>query len=302
MAATPWAARSTRISKRPSQEFGGEIRAGYGNYDRYRDRGRRLAARWPTTCASRSAAAQDHQRDGFIENIGGGQRGRARSSAPTSKVQVRGRARPRSCRSARATTARAGTTPWAWATAWSNLITPYDTTRAFGLIGAPGAQPAVRHTRPPTRGVDRPLRPEHQHATATASCAATTCSTTTVSLRPGLRRDLKYIGGFQQYNYQTGGDNDGTSRTSRDHRAGHGGSGTSRPRPPTSTSTSGTTRTRCNLTPRTATARCRWILGVYQYHEEYRQRIQLGNPKQSQLANPLLSTRGAPAWPRAWPR
>jgi iron complex outermembrane receptor protein len=35
----------------------------------------------------------------------------------------------------------------------------------------------------------------------------------------------------------------------------------------------------------------RWILGAYQYHEEYRQRIQLGNPNQAQLDQPLTLAR-----------
>nr|QQZ49685.1 hypothetical protein JKL49_22920 [Phenylobacterium glaciei] len=54
--------------------------------------------------------------------------------------------------------------------------------------------------------------------------------------------DLKYIGGFQQYNYQTGGDYDGTSRT-----AAIAIPGMVVPyfptRPPTSTSTSATSPT-----------------------------------------------------------
>jgi iron complex outermembrane receptor protein len=37
-----------------------------------------------------------------------------------------------------------------------------------------------------------------------------------------------------------------------------------------------------------------WILGAYQYHEEYKQRIQLANPNQVQLATPLTLA-GTPA-------
>ncbi|MCR5878776.1 TonB-dependent receptor plug domain-containing protein [Phenylobacterium sp. J367] len=46
-----------QISKRPSQDFGGEIRAGYGNYNRTKLEGV-VSCRWPRTCASRSAAAR----------------------------------------------------------------------------------------------------------------------------------------------------------------------------------------------------------------------------------------------------
>jgi iron complex outermembrane receptor protein len=106
--------------------------------------------------------------------------------------------------------------------------------------------------------------------------------------------DLKYIGGFQQYNYQTGGDNDGTSRT-----ASITIPGMLVPYFPTQTTDFDEHKryfsNEVNLTSN-SDGPFRWILGAYQYNEEYRQRIQLANPNQAQLATPLTLA-GTPAAP-----
>ena len=115
--------------------------------------------------------------------------------------------------------------------------------------------------------------------------------TTTVSYDLGFA-SLKYIGGFQQYNYQTGGDYDGTSRT-----AGIPGILAGQLYFPTQTTDFNEHKryysNEVNLTSN-GDGPLRWILGVYQYEEEYRQRIQLGNPNQASLANPLMLA-GTPA-------
>jgi iron complex outermembrane receptor protein len=98
--------------------------------------------------------------------------------------------------------------------------------------------------------------------------------------------DLKYIGGYQQYNYQTGGDYDQTSRTGP----------ITLPNSTTPVFVDYTTdfnehkkyySNEINLTSKDG-GPLQWILGLYQYHETYDQRIQLGDPQQTQLAAPMF--------------
>ena len=275
-----------QVSKRPAKEFGGEIRASYGNYDRTR-----LEAVVSLPVAEnlrfKVGGSQDHQRDGFIKNIGTGNEGATikrtyfevqMEAEPTEKLSVFVRYN----RSSWDDTLGVGDR-------LNNLVTPYDTTRPFGLIGSlvPNAQFGYATPNP---GVTDPYV-MNTDTDGYGQLRGNHLITTTVTYDLGFA-ELKYIGGFQKYNYQTGGDYDGTSRS---------GSiaipGMAVPYFPQLTTDFNEHKryysNEVNLTS-TGDGPLRWILGLYQYEEEYRQRIQLGAPNQVQLANPLTLA-GTPA-------
>ncbi len=277
-----------QVSKRPSKEFGGEIRAGYGNYDRTKLEGV-ISLPVADNLRFKVGGSQDHQRDGFIKNIGGANEGAKIKrtyfefqveAEPTEKLDIFVRYN----RSSWDDTLGVGDR-------LANLTTPYDTTRVFGLIGSLQVNPQFGYTTP-NPGVTDPYV-QNTNTDGYGQLRGNHVLTTTVTYDLGFA-DLKYIGGFQQYNYQTGGDNDGTSRT-----AGIPGILAGQLYFPTQTTDFNEHKryysNEINLTSN-GDGPLRWILGVYQYEEEYRQRIQLGNPNQAALANPLTLA-GTPAAP-----
>ena len=268
-----------QVSKRPSKEFGGEIRAGYGNYDRTKLEGV-VSLPVADNLRFKVGASQDHQRDGYIKNIGGANEGAKIKrtyfefqveAEPTEKLDIFVRYN----RSSWDDTLGVGDR-------LANLTTPYDTTRVFGLIGSLQVNPQFGYATP-NPGVTDPYV-QNTNTDGYGQLRGNHVLTTTVTYDLGFA-DLKYIGGFQQYNYQTGGDNDGTSRT-----AGIPGILAGQLYFPTQTTDFDEHKryysNEINLTSN-GDGPLRWILGVYQYEEEYRQRIQLGNPNQAALANPL---------------
>lgn len=277
-----------QISKRPSHEFGGEIRAAYGNYDRTRIEGV-VSLPVADNLRFKVGGSQDHQRDGFIKNIGSANDGATIKrtyfefqveAEPTEKLSI---------------FARYNRSSWDDTTGvgdrLSNLVTPYDTTRVFGLIGQLQVNPQFGYATP-NPGVTDPYV-QNTNTNGYGQLRGNHVLTTTVSYDLGFA-SLKYIGGLQQYNYQTGGDYDGTSRTTAIAVPGM-----LVPYFPTQTTDFNEHKryfsNEVNLTSN-GDGPFRWILGAYQYREEYRQRIQLGNPNQSQLANPLTLA-GTPAAP-----
>ncbi len=277
-----------QISKRPAQEFGGEIRASYGNYDRTRIEGV-VSLPVAENLRFKVGGSQDHQREGFIKNIGTANEGAKikrtyfefqLEAEPTEKLSI---------------FARYNRSNWddtlGVGDRLSNLVTPYDTTRVFGLIGQLQVNPQFGYTTP-NPGVEDPYV-QNTNTNGYGQLRGNHVLTTTVSYDLGFA-SLKYIGGFQQYNYQTGGDYDGTSRT-----AGIAGILAGQLYFPTQTTDFDEHKryysNEINLTSN-GDGPFRWILGVYQYEEEYRQRIQLGNPNQASLANPLTLA-GTPAAP-----
>jgi iron complex outermembrane receptor protein len=268
-----------QVSKRPSKEFGGEIRAGYANYDRTKLEGV-VSLPVADNLRFKVGASQDHQRDGYIKNIGGANEGAKIKrtyfefqveAEPTEKLDIFVRYN----RSSWDDTLGVGDR-------LANLTTPYDTTRVFGLIGSLQVNPQFGYATP-NPGVTDPYV-QNTNTDGYGQLRGNHVLTTTVTYDLGFA-DLKYIGGFQQYNYQTGGDNDGTSRT-----AGIPGILAGQLYFPTQTTDFDEHKryysNEINLTSN-GDGPLRWILGVYQYEEEYRQRIQLGNPNQAALANPL---------------
>lgn len=275
-----------QISKRPGQEFGGEIRASYGNYERTRIEGV-VSLPVAENLRFKVGGSQDWQRDGFIKNIGGGKDGATIKrtyfefqveAEPTEKLSI---------------WARYNRSNWddtmGVGDRLANLVTPYDTTLPFGPIGqlVPNAQFGYATPNP---GVTDPYV-TNTNTNGYGQLRGNHVLATNVSYDLGFAT-LKYIGGFQQYNYQTGGDYDATSRT-----AAISIPGMAVPYFPTTTTDFDENKryfsNEINLTSNSDGA-LRWILGFYQYHEEYKQRIQLANPNQVQLAAPL-TLRGAPA-------
>ncbi len=267
------------ISKRPSHEFGGEIRAGYANYDRTKIEGV-VSIPVAENLRFKIGGAQDWQREGFIKNLGDG------NDAGTIKrtyfeIQAE---------------AELGDNLNIWArynrSNWddtmgvgdrlSNLITPYDTTRPFQPIGGlvPNGQFGAATPNP---GVNDPYK-QWTNRDGYGQLRGQHLFTTTISYDLGWA-ELKYIGGFQQYNYQTGGDNDATNTTTSYL------SGPLNNIPVFSDQTTDFNEHKkyfsneINLTSN-SDGPLNWILGLYQYQENYRQRIQLGSPLQAQLAQP----------------
>lgn len=277
-----------QVSKRPSHEFGGEIRASYGNYDRTRIEAV-VSLPVADNLRFKIGGSQDHQRDGFIENIGGANEG---ATIKRTYFEFQVEAEPtedldifvRYNRSSWDDTLGVGDR-------LSNLVTPYDTTRPFGLIGSLQPNPQFGYATP-NPGVTDPYV-QNTNTDGYGQLRGNHVITATVTYDLGFA-DLKYIGGFQQYNYQTGGDYDGTSQTTAISIPGM-----AVPYFPTQTTDFDEHKryhsNEINLTSN-GDGPLRWILGVYQYEEEYRQRIQLGNPNQVQLAAPLTLL-GTPAAP-----
>ncbi|HEY8617170.1 TonB-dependent receptor [Phenylobacterium sp.] len=268
-----------QISKRPAQEFGGEIRASYGNYERTRIEGV-VSLPVAENLRFKVGGSQDWQREGFIKNIGGANEGATIKrtyfefmveAEPTEKLSVFARYN----RSSWDDTMGVGDR-------LNNLVTPYDTTLPFGPIGqlVPNAQFGYTTPNP---GVTDPYV-QNTNTNGYGQLRGNHVLLTNVSYDLGFAT-LKYIGGFQQYNYQTGGDYDATSRT-----AAITIPGMAVPYFPTTTTDFDEHKryfsNEINLTSN-SDGPLRWILGLYQYKEEYRQRIQLANPNQVQLAQPL---------------
>jgi iron complex outermembrane receptor protein len=269
------------ISKRPAKEFGGEIRGVYGNYDRYRVEG---VVSVPVTenLRFKIGGGQEKQSEGYIENIGAGNEG-AKIKRTYFEFQAE---------------AELGDNATAWLrysrSSWddtlgvgdrlANQITPYDTTRPFQPIGGLVTNPALGYTVA-NPGVDDPYV-QNTNRNGYGQLRGNHLITAQVTYDLGFA-DLKWIGGFQQYNYQTGGDYDGTNRSEALTVAGVPG-----------IFVDYTTdfdehkkyySNEINLTSK-SDGPLTWILGLYQYHEDYRQRIQLGDPQQAQLAAPMYFT------------
>jgi iron complex outermembrane receptor protein len=278
------------ISKHPSHDFGGEVRVGYGNYDHGKIEGV-ISIPVAEHLRFKIGASHDEQRKGFIENIGTANDG---GTIKRDYFEVQAEA-------------ELGDNATAWlrysSTKWddttgvgdrlANSVTAYDTTRIFQPIGGLQPNPQYGYTTA-NPGVTDPYK-MNTNTDGYGQLRGNHLITGQLTYDLGWA-DLKYIGGFQQYNYQTGGDNDGTSRT-----AAITIPGMVVPYFPTQTTDFDEHKryytNEINLSSK-ADGPLTWILGLYQYHEEYQQRIQLANPNQVQLAQPLTLT-GALAAPNA---
>ncbi|MFD3263422.1 TonB-dependent receptor [Phenylobacterium ferrooxidans] len=276
------------ISKRPADEFGGEVRLAVGNYERTKIEG---LVSIPVAEHLRFSigGSQDWQRDGFIKNIGPANDG---GTIKRTYFEIQAEAELGDNTNAWLRYSRSN---WDDTTGvgdrLSNLVTPYDTTRVFQPIGGllPNPQFGYGVANP---GVTDPYK-QNTNRDGYGYLRGNHVLTAQVTYDLGWA-DLKYIGGFQQYNYQTGGDYDATSRTGAIAIPGM-----AVPFFPDLTTDFNENKryfsNEVNLTSN-SDGPLSWILGLYQYKEEYKQRIQLGSPQQSQLATPLTLA-GTPAAP-----
>jgi iron complex outermembrane receptor protein len=278
------------ISQRPAKDFSGEVRALVSNYDRQRIEGV-VSIPVADNLRFKIGGSQDWQHDGFIKNIGTGNEG---GTIKRTYFEFQAEA-------------ELGDNATAWLrysrTGWddttgvgdrlANSVTPYDTTRAFQPIGGLMPNPALGYTTP-NPGVTNPYV-QNTNTPGYGQLRGNNLLTAQLTYDLGWA-DVKYIGGFQQYNYETGGDYDGTSRTAAFTMPGS----TTSVFPTQTTDFNEHKRyysNEINLTSK-SDGPLTWILGLYQYHEEYQQRIQLAAPDQAQLAQPAFyygSINGAPA-------
>ena len=215
------------ISKRPTEDFEGEVRASGGNYGYYRGEG---LLRGPITDSFRylSAATIEKRDEGFIENIGP-----AEDGATSDRWMVEASSKPTSARTWSpecAIRSSSGRIRMASATRCCPTFRRYDNVSPYnsGLyyntaFGYTGVNPAVTdaYTADTNRTVVGTLNDHNRiHLDVTWDLGGAT---------------LKYFGGYQEYLYHTGADSDDTPRTGHDERPGAGGRGRCRehdaPRP-----------------------------------------------------------------------
>ncbi|THD81753.1 MAG: TonB-dependent receptor [Phenylobacterium sp.] len=265
------------ISEHPSKDFSGEIRATYGNYDHKTIEGE---VSIPLAENLRiKLGGSDEQADGFIKNIGSGNTGGS-IDRKYFEGQVEGELGDKT-----SFWLRYSRSSWDDTTGvgdrLSNQISPYDTALPFGPIGQLVTNPQFGYATP-NPGASNPYV-QNTNRDGYGQLRGNHLITFQLTRDLGFA-DLKYIGGFQQYNYETGGDYDGTNRTAPITVAGVPG-----------IFVDYTTdfnehkkyySNEVNLTSKGDGA-LQWILGLYQYHETYQQEIQLGDPQQAQLATPF---------------
>lgn len=277
-----------QVSRRPSHEFGGEIRALVGNYERTKIEGV-VSLPLAENLRLKIGGSQDWQREGFIENVGGANDGAAfkRTYFETQLEAELGDNLD--------VYVRYNRTNWddsmGVGDRLANQVTPYDTTRMFQPLGGlvTNAQYGMTTANP---GVNDPYV-QNTNRDGYGALRGHHLVLTNVTYDLGWA-DLKWIGGFSQYNYQTGGDYDATNRTAPIFLP---------VAPNTPIFADYTTdfdehkkywANEINLTSK-LDGPLNWILGIYQYHEDYRQRIQLAAPQQAQLAAPCYYI-GAPTY------
>lgn len=196
------------ISKRPTEKFEGEVRAGVGNFGEWKTE---ALLRGPFTDGLRYLiGGYASQRDeGFIEN-----RGTAQDTATVDRWLVEAQIEADLGESA---VARLRYSKFEWDDTYGvgntlvNDISPYDTVSLVGsgnnalyyntAFGNPAPNPAIidPYTMNTNRDAPGVLRDHHRvHLDVTWDFSGAT---------------LKYLGGYQEYAYDTGGDVDGGNRT-----------------------------------------------------------------------------------------
>jgi iron complex outermembrane receptor protein len=268
------------ISQRPSQDLSGEVRATYGNYGHYDVEG---VVSIPLADNLRmKLGGSEEKADGFIKNTG-----TANDGGSIHRTYFEGQLEGEL---GEKTTfwVRYSRTSWDDTTGvgdrWSNLITPYDTTSVVNPLGAGFLQvnPQYGYTTA-NPGATDPYK-MNTNTNGYGQLRGNHLLTAQVTYDLGFA-DLKYIGGFQQYNYETGGDYDGTSSTTPFTVPGSATLFS----PVQTTDFNEFKRyysNELNLTSK-GDGPLSWILGLYQYHENYRQEIQLAEPDQPLLDNPI---------------
>lgn len=195
------------ISKRPTDEFEGEVRVGAGNYAEWKTD---VLFRGPFTDSLRYLIGGSIQQrdDGYIENVG-----TAEDSGTSDRWMVEGQLEADLGENV---VARVRYSKFEWndtygvGNALENIISPYDATSPTGggddalyyntTLGYAVPNPGVTDVYKLRTNRDAPgiLRDHDRiHLDVTWDLGGAT---------------LKYLGGYQDYGYDTGGDRDGTDR------------------------------------------------------------------------------------------
>ena len=193
------------ISRRPSDEFDGEVRLSGGNYDYYRTDGL-ISGPFTDNFRYLIGGSMEKRDKGFIENIGPGDDG-ATSDRWMVEAQLE-------ADFGENVTARVRYTKFEWQDTYGvgntllSTISPFDTTTPYnsGLyynsaFGYTGQNPAVSdpYVADANRTVVGTLNDHNRiHLDVTWDLGGAT---------------LKYLGGYQEYLYHTGSDSDETPRT-----------------------------------------------------------------------------------------
>ncbi|HKU15053.1 MAG TPA: TonB-dependent receptor [Steroidobacteraceae bacterium] len=298
------------ISKRPTDKFQGEVRGSVGNYGEWHTD---ALLRGPFSDSVRyliggSMARRD---EGFVEN-----RGPAEDTATVKRWMVEAQLEADLGENA---VARIRYSKFDWDDTYGvgntllNNISPYDT---LGLVGNgngalyyntargnPDPNPAVNdpYTMNTNRDAPGVLR-DHQriHLDVTWDLGGTT---------------LKYLGGYQEYGYDTGGDYDGGNRTGFQSIANPAGiaaltvdfDGAAGPLTPFTFANPAFTATNASVDSMTfyteeqswwsnelnlssnGEGAVQWIVGVYQYNQKYDQPQGIRIPNDPSLAAPANS-------------
>jgi len=274
------------ISKRPSHEFSGEVRGVVANYDRYQIEGT-VSIPLAEHLRIKIGGGHDDQSKGFIKNIGsGGDSGTIKRDY--FEVQAE---------------AELGEKTTAWVrysrTSWDdstgignllfNLVTPYETTTIFGPIAGLNANAAFGYNVP-NPGVKDPYV-QNANTPSTGQLRGNHLLIGQITYDLGFA-ELKWIGGFQSYEYQTTYELDLTNRTTPIILPGAAAAGGGLI--PTFLDYKNDFKehrkyysNELNLTSK-GDGPLEWILGLYQYHEDATQHGQLSSPQQAQLATPIF--------------
>ncbi|MET0272077.1 MAG: TonB-dependent receptor [Phenylobacterium sp.] len=285
------------ISKRPTETFEGEARVTLGNYGVNRED---VLVSGPITEGLRFLLGGSLERrdEGFIDNIGpAGDTGGVKRYMVEAQVEAD---------LGENITARLRFSTFDWddsygvGNVFESVISPYDTTALVGLgnpalyynatLGYTGTNPAIADPyKIDTNATNYGKLSNHRriHADVTWDLGGAT---------------LKYLGGFQSYTYDTGGDQDGTSRTGLYNVSAATPFG-----PYTAVGVSPDQRffyqerqkwwsNELNLSSN-SDGPLQWIAGVYQYHQIYDQPQGLRVIGDASVQNPLSLATGGPAAP-----
>ena len=264
------------ISRRPTETFSGEVRAMVGNYDSYRVDG---LVRGPITDNLRFllGGSLEERGQGFIENIGpGGDTAAVHRWMVEAQVEADLGDR---------TTVRLRYSKYEWEDSYgvgntlANILSPYDTTSFVGVgtsalyynttLGFAGTNPALND-------------PYTTNTNYTARGSLSNHHRVHVDLVSDLGfATLRYLGGFQTYQYDTGTDLDGTARTGPQSVNVPDLDGPGPLTAFTATNVATDSRTfyqerqtwgsnEVNLTSN-GDGNVRWIVGLYQYWQQYDQ-------------------------------
>ncbi|MDR3507689.1 MAG: TonB-dependent receptor [Caulobacteraceae bacterium] len=263
-------------SRGPTDVFQGEVRASVGNYDETRFEG---YVSGPITDGLRFMLGESHldERDGYLKNTGSGSNGAIKGQTyyygalgmdlgPNITANIRYQK-------------AVWNDTFAVGDRLANQTSPYDTTSFFNNVSQLVPNPTYGY------GVANPgVKDNYKFNTDSrghGSLHGNNLISATVKWDLGFA-DLKYIVGFQNYTFDTGGDNDYSSRTAA-YLSPVSGTAIF-PRTTTDFLENKTYYSNeLNLSSPSG-GKLQWIVGLYQYHENYSQEVQQAMPDQPQLS------------------